>query len=383
MPNNLLAKATARIVFGISMAKSQKRKSHHAATLADVGREAGVSAMAVSAVLNGARTSSRTAPETRERILQAAEKLRYRPNAAARALAERRMNTLGVASVFEGNELNQYFLEVFNGVVETAAAHDQNTTVFTLHGWEKGAQRLPGFCDGRIDGLILIAPMLSREGAALLPEHTPCVALHSNQPIAHSVNLETDEEKGAFQMVSHLIEVGHRRIMHLSGPRRLLGPERRVQGYKRALAAARIKFDPTLLIDAGFAIESGMNAVNDWLKRNAGQPMPQAIFCANDGIAIGCLEALSRAGFKVPGDISVAGFDDTLAARSTVPQLTTVRQPLRAMGSRAVEMVLERIQAMRHGTFDRSTKSVVFPTELVIRGSVGPPPSTALLVPSR
>lgn len=364
------------------MATNPKKKSHRAATLADVGREAGVSAMAVSAVLNGAKTSSRTAPETRERILEAAARLRYRPNAAARALAERRMNTLGVAAVFHGNELNQYFLEVFNGVIEAAARHDQNTTVFALHDWEKDAQRLPGFCDGRIDGLILIGPTMTREGLALLPEHTPCVAVHANMPLPRSINLETDEEHGAFELVSHLIKLGHRRIMHLSGPQELTGAERRIQGYRRALNAARIRFDPSLLVEAAFSVQQGNRAIIGWMKHSVGGLMPQAIFCANDGIAIGCMEGLSRAHIRIPNDVSVAGFDDTLAARSTVPQLTTVRQPLRAMGSKAVELTMARIDAMRGGDLDRSSKSIVFPTELVMRASVSEPSEVDVPVPA-
>lgn len=365
-----------------AMATNPKKKSHRAATLADVGREAGVSAMAVSAVLNGARTSSRTAPETRERILEAAARLRYRPNAAARALAERRMNTLGVAAVFHGNELNQYFLEVFNGVVEAAAKHEQNTTVFALHDWQKDAQRLPAICDGRIDGLILIGPTMTREGLALLPEHTPCVAVHANMPLPRSLNLETDEEHGAFEMVTQLIKLGHRRIMHLAGPRGLIGAERRIEGYRRALSAARIRFDPTLLIEAGFSVTRGAHVVAEWLQRSEGQLLPQAIFCANDAIAIGCIEALSAAHIRVPTDVSIAGFDDTLAARSTVPQLATVRQPLRAMGSKAVEVTMERIDAMREGNPDRTSKSIVFPTEVVIRASIAAPPEQDLRVPS-
>ena len=118
--------------------------------------------MAASVVLNAARTSSRIAPGTRARILTAAARLRYRPNAAARALADRRMNTLGVAAVVDGGELNLYFLGLFNGILAAAARHEQNTTVFTLADWERDAARLPGFCDGRIDGLILIGPVLSR-----------------------------------------------------------------------------------------------------------------------------------------------------------------------------------------------------------------------------
>jgi LacI family transcriptional regulator len=112
------------------MPRASRKKPGRAATLADVGRAAGVSAMAASVVLNGARSSSRIAPETRARILTAAAKLRYRPNAAARALAERRMHTIGVAAVVDvGGELNHYFLEVFNGILEAATRHRQNTTV--------------------------------------------------------------------------------------------------------------------------------------------------------------------------------------------------------------------------------------------------------------
>ncbi|HOG92511.1 MAG TPA: LacI family DNA-binding transcriptional regulator, partial [Opitutaceae bacterium] len=141
---------------------SAARINPRAATLADVGRAAGVSAMAASAVLNQAKTSSRISPDTRARILTAAAKLNYRPNIAARALAARRMNTIGLAAVVDlQGELNHYFMEVLNGVIEAAARHEQNTTVFTLHDWHHGASRVGGLCDGRIDGLILLAPLMS------------------------------------------------------------------------------------------------------------------------------------------------------------------------------------------------------------------------------
>ncbi|HEU5078908.1 MAG TPA: LacI family DNA-binding transcriptional regulator [Opitutaceae bacterium] len=351
-----------------------RRKSLRAATLADVGREAGVSAMAASTVLNGARTSSRISPETRQRIIEAAEKLRYRPNAAARALADRRMNTLGVAAVFDGNQLNQYFLEVFNGVVEAAARHNQNTTVFTLHDWHKDVERLPGFCDGRIDGLILIGPTFTREALEMLPEHTPCVAVHSNHDLPRLVNLESDEEKGARDATAYLISKGHRRIMHLAGPKDLLGAQRRLRGYKRALADARIEFDPALVVQADFSMEGGTLALSRWLKEPTTRLLPQAIFCANDALAMGAMEALAKMGFRVPTDISIVGFDDTLAARSTVPQLTTVRQPLRAMGVKGVEVLLDRIQSIHSEKSERAWKNIVFTTELVERGSAGPAP---------
>jgi len=209
------------------MSRLARIRAHRAATLADVGRAAGVSAMAASAVLNGARTSSRTAPGTRDRIIEAAAMLRYRANAAARALATRRMNTIGIAVVIEGGELNQYFLEVFNGILEGAAQNGQTATIFTLPDWSD-ASRLASFCDGRIDGLILIAPLLSAEAVKSLPDHAPFVALHANCPLPGVLNLESDEGRGAFDLVRFLIAQGHRRILHLCRPDRIRAPAARV-----------------------------------------------------------------------------------------------------------------------------------------------------------
>lgn len=355
---------------------SAARANPRAATLADVGRAAGVSAMAASAVLNSAKTSSRIAPETRTRILAAAAKLNYRPNLAARALAARRMNTLGVAAVVDPQgKFNHYFMEVFNGVIEAAARHDQNTTVFTLHDWQEAAGRVSGFCDGRIDGLILLAPILSEADACQLPLHTPFVALHSNAPLPSVVNIESDEEAGFYGMVSHLLHLGHRRILHLSGESAFLGARRRTSGYRRAMADAGIEADPELQMESGSSTEAGRASLRKWLNAHAGQPMPEAIVCYNDSVAFGCLEVLAEAGLRVPNDVSVSGFDDTLAARTTVPQLATVRQPLREMGQRAVEVLLNRIGQVG----ELAPPPVVFPTELVLRASVGVPRAHACM----
>ncbi len=354
---------------------ARPRKPSRAATLADVGRAAGVSAMAVSAVLNGAKTSSRISPETRARIRAAAQRLNYRPNAAARALAARRMHTIGVAMVVDAGELNTYFLEVFNGVLEAAAEREQNTTVFALHDWQKDATtRLPKFCDGRIDGLILMAPRLTLESARVLPDHTPYVTIHGNIAIPGVVNLESDEEAGAYHIVRHLLDRGHRRILHLTGDRGFLGAERRIRGYQRALAEAGLPLDPGLLASSEFNTPAGAASMRRWLRANAGQPLPHAVFCANDGIAVGVLEVLAEAGVTVPGDVSVVGFDDALAARTTSPQLTTVRQPLRAMGRQAVEALLLHVDARHHEPIAETQTSIVFPTQIIPRASVADRP---------
>ncbi|MFT3830911.1 MAG: LacI family DNA-binding transcriptional regulator [Opitutaceae bacterium] len=354
---------------------SSARKSHNRpSTLADVGREAGVSAMAASAVLNGARTSTRISPETRVRIIEAARKLAYRPNAAARALAQRRMNTVGVAAIInDGVEFDHYFLEAFNGIITSAATHNQTTTVFALHDWHRDAHRLPGFCDGRVDGIILIAPVFDAEPARFLPTHTPFVALHANNPLPGVVCVESDELPGAQAAVSELIAAGHRRILHITGTRGLTGSEKRILGYKHALTQHGIPFDPDLLIDSRYSLEAGRQSLRAWLQRHSGKPLPDAIFAGSDAIALGCMDVLSRAHFSVPRDISVIGFDDTLAARTTVPQLTTIRQPLRAMGMRAVDLLLERIRQNRESSQAVAAETVVFPVEVVKRHSVAPP----------
>lgn len=364
------------------MPRPIRPKTARAATLADVGRAAGVSAMAASTVLNGARTSSRISADTRERIIEAAARLRYRPNAAARALVSRRMNTIGVAAVIGEGEFNTYALEVFVGILAATAHHEQSTTMFTLHDWDRDTARLHGWCDGRIDGLIMLAPTLTREAGKMLPAHTPFVALHANHVLPNVVNLESDEERGAYEMVRYLIAQGHRRIMHVTGNRGLVGAERRIAGYKRALASARLPFDEALFVTATFDRKDGREAMQRWLQRHAGEPLPDAVFCANDGSATGCLEAFAEVGLRVPEDISVAGFDDTLAARTTVPQLTTVRQPLREMGSRAVEVLLNAIKHQNGGPAPKVENPIVFPVELVLRASVGPPPVVARMVPA-
>ncbi len=364
------------------MARQPRKKSVRAATLADVGRAAGVSAMAASAVLNGARTSSRISPETRTKIMAAAAKLKYRPNVAARALANRRMNTLGVAAVVYGGDLNLYFLEALNGIIEGCARHNQNTTVFALHDWTLDMAKIVGFCDGRIDGLILLGPTITKESAAMLPEHTFFAALHPNVLMPNIVNVESDEEHGAYDMVRHLVSVGHRRIMHISGKQGLLGAKRRIDGYLRALKDSGIPFDTELLVEGDFSATNGQIAAEAWLAGHEGRPLPTAIFCGNDAIAVACIEVLAKRGIRVPTDVSVCGFDDSLAARSTVPQLTTVRQPLRQMGSRAVDLLLERIQQAHSATHElpKSVGSVVFATELALRDSVATP-GTGKLVP--
>jgi LacI family transcriptional regulator len=351
-------------------------------TLDDVGRAAGVSKTTVAAVLNHDIPSWSLLPETRERVVAAAAKLQYRPNAVAQALANRRMHSqrIHALGVVIGGEFNDYFFEIISGVIAAASSHSQNTTIVTLKDWNNGSARLHALCDGRVDGVILIAPTFDRSPNAL-PELLPFVSIHANCPIPGIVNIESDEERGAYILVEHLITLGHRRIMHLAGPGGLVGAERRIQGYQSALNDAGIPFDPRLQLTAGYTTERGRDAMCCWLQRHTGEPLPHAVFCANDACALGALEAFAEIGVRAPDDVSVAGFDDAFTARVSVPQLTSVRQPLAEMGARAVELLLARVDGRRVAS--RAVPlSIVFPVALALRASVGAPPTANRFVPA-
>jgi LacI family transcriptional regulator len=341
------------------------RPAGAAPTLADVAHLAGVSTMAVSSALNGARTSARVSARTRERVLAAAQALGYRANATARALALRRTNAIGLLANFVGDKPNVYFLELFAGVMQGAACAGQSTTVFTLGDWGKEArQRIPALCDGRVDGMVLLGPRLHEDGSSWLPTHTPLVSVHANLRLSGVVNIDSDEEAGAFEMVRRLLMHGHRRILHMGGPEGLAGADKRIAGYLRAHEVMGVEPAPGHLVRSPeYSAAVAREVLNDWLDRHRGEPLPQAIFGANDAIALGCIDVLQARSLRVPADVSVVGFDDTLLARTT--RLATVRQPLHAMGRRAVELLIERIESHRRGDASADASNIVFPTELV------------------
>jgi len=353
-------------------------KRSNAPTLQDIANEAGVTAMTVSVVLNGSRSATRVSVATRARIQEVADRLRYRPNAVARGLSRSRMDTLGVVAIIDIGDVNLYFLELLNGILEECAIKGQNTTVFAMKDWTD-ENRVLRFCDGRVDGVIFISPALTPSFGASLQERTPFVTIHSNSVIPNTTNLDIDNEAAAHDMVQYLIGQGHRRIMHVSGGTEAAGARQRTDGYKRALAEAGLPFDEALLVHSHYTQIAGRDSFKNALTERRFEVFPTAIFCANDAIALGCMEVLAEYGLNVPEDISVAGFDDTLLARMAVPKLTTVRQPFRKIGIRAVDLLLEHtspkndaytVVAPQHSD---TAQSVYIDYDLQIRGSVSTP----------
>jgi len=296
------------------------------------------------------------------------------------------MDTLGVVATVDVGDVNLYFLELLNGILEECAIKEQNTTVFAVKSWND-ENRILQFCDGRVDGVIFISPSLSPAFGASLQERTPFVTIHSNTPIPNTTNLDIDNEAAAYDMVRYLVGLGHLRIMHVSGGTAASGSLGRINGYKKALSVSGIQFDPSLLVHSHYTSFAARESFGAALKQHAFEVFPTAIFCANDAIAIGCMEVLAEYGLKVPGDISVAGFDDTLIARMTTPKLTTVRQPFRELGRRAVDILLEHTVDSDKPHAAAATESAENPRivyldhGLQIRDSVGVPRITPIQVP--
>ena len=345
-----------------------------APTLKDVAREAGVAAMTVSVVLNGARSATRVSDATRVRIEEAAKRLHYRPNAVGRGLSRRRMDTLGVVAVIDG-PLNLYFLELLNGILAEGVSNGQNTTVFSVSDWRLDEEKILKFCDGRVDGIVFLGPHLTPEFCEILARRTSFVTIHGGEMMPGIHNLEVDDEGGAHKIVTHMIGLGHRRIAHFTGQLDQSGARQRLAGYQRALREAGIGLNESLILTGDFTANSGRERMATLLDDRG--TLPTAVFCANDAVAYGALELLQSRGVQAPGEISVAGFDDLMLAQMTTPHLTTIRQPFRDMAARAVQLLLHQVG---DGSDDQPpplepTTSDIFPVELVIRESVGPPPA--------
>jgi DNA-binding LacI/PurR family transcriptional regulator len=317
--------------------------------------------------------------QTRERVLAAAKRLHYRPNANALALTYRRTDAIGFVTTLMGREPNCYLLDVFGGVVEGARAAGQTTAVFTLGSWDEAPTRLPALCDGRVDGLIVLAPRLEDDGETWLPERTPMVSVHaSGSWRIGGVNVESDDEAGAYEMVRHMLSLGHRRILHVGGPAGFPGADRRADGYLRAYAEAGLTPPPDHVVRTPFTTEAGREAMQAWLERHRGSLLPEAVFGGSDSLALGCMETLMSRGLQVPGDISIVGFDHTLLARTL--HMAAVRQPLFEMGQRAVEALMQLIEATRRGEPYAGPSNIVFPAAAVMDRTLAGPRRAALLI---
>lgn len=339
-------------------------------TIRDLARAAGVSSATVSYVINNGPRTVR--PETRERVLEAMRRLDYHPSAVARALSSNRMNTIGVVSQLTGDTLNHWFASLLQAVLKSCMARRQNVTLFVGEHWTDLRKSMPTYRDGRCDGLLLLGPPNTDEMArALMNKNVPFVLVNDTCEHPLVSHVDVDNEAAMEALVGHVIAAGHRRIALVGGEMELSSARLRHRGYVRALAAAGISYDPELVPPAHYDETAGFRQTHQLMALPASR-RPTAICCGNDPMAFGAIKALHELGYRVPGDVSVTGFDDVPTAALFVPPLTTVRQPFDQLGHIAVNTLLDQIESG-----DVCVRKEVLPAELVLRRTVAPPPAAA------
>ncbi len=333
------------------------------ATIRDVARRAGVSVATVSHVINDTHYVS---PELYQRVMAAVKELNYRPNRLARALSRKAIPLLALVVPDIGNP---YWSCVARAVQDVTDQYGYSVIVCSTDGLLQREVRFLRSLSGWVSGLILhpyhvtyehVNPLMGDDvSVVILGDYMSEEEQTSNWDHVHG-----DNERGAQAAVEHLLGLGHRRIAFIQGPPGTPSSMRRLAGFRRALGSAGLPVDESLLISGDYTREAGREGIMALLAREA---PPTAVFCANDLIALGAMETAQQAGWRVPQDISIIGFDDIDEAGRAVPPLTTICQPPRRLGTLAAETLIERINGRAE------PKRVLLQFSLIARQSTAPP----------
>jgi LacI family transcriptional regulator len=323
-------------------------------TINDIARQANVSKSTVSRVLND---STPVNEDKRTAVLEAMKAMNFEPNIFARSLAGGQTKTIGILTQNIGSP---FYDGISQGVLSRLTGTSYSP-IFADGQWkpEIGYAALETLVGRKVDGLILVGGRLPMDQLQDLRERLPCVAVGRKIDEWESQCLYVDNEEGAFQATNHLIELGHRKIAHITGIIDHPDSIHRLEGYKRALQEASIAFDEDLICEGLFDGESGVKAIETLLSRSKDFT---AIFAANDLTAFGARLALYRQGISVPEDVSIIGFDDQTESAYVTPPLTTVRQPAREMGQAAAGALLKLIKGEQY-------EKPPLPTKIVVRES--------------
>lgn len=339
-----------------------------AATVSDVARLAGVSPMSVSRVING---DPGVRPERRQAVQAAIAALNYRPNPAARRLAGRDLLRVGVLYPPPGAG---YLSALLVGLLGAASLTDVQLLVEPGQAGATATDAAQHLIASGVDGLIL-APTLCDEAPLLdlvVARQLPAVTVASGRPDPRLGAVGIDERAAAADMTRHLLSLGHRRIGFIAGDPRLSASALRLQGHRDALASAGIAPDPSLEAPGLFDYRSGLDAAEVLLLRRPG-PRPSAVFASNDDMAAATVAVAHRLGLDVPGDLTVAGFDDTTLATTIWPALTTVRQPIADMARRALALLVAQVRLRGRGAEAAPAVHECLPHALVRRQSDAAP----------
>jgi LacI family transcriptional regulator len=328
-------------------------------TIHDVARAAGVSHTTVSRALNN---KGELSPETRARILAAAERLHYVPSSVAQALASGATRTLGLIITNSASPVYAAIVHAIEG-----AAHAAGYGLLLCNSAEDQEQALRCLAmlqAKQVDGVILAPAQTDRRDIAVLQRSgIPFVLLLRYFPDFPTDYVIVDNVLAGRLMTGHLLERGHRRIGHVAGPPHMSSSQGRLDGYRQALAASGVPYDDGLVRHAAFTMEGGYQAAQQLFRESR---RPTAVFAATDMQAVGVLKAAKERGLAVPGDLALAGGDDIELAEYLEVPLTSFSQPSDDIGAQVVAILMARINGDREGV-----KQVVLKPQLVVRRSSG------------
>jgi len=338
--------------------------------IGDIAKEMNVSVATVSRVLNG---HPDVASETRQRVLEHIQRRHYVSNRTTRVHESARTNLIGVMTP---EVTGGYFSELVAGVIEALDERDVRPVIGATHGKaDREVEFLKRFSRGATDGAVLILPIAAvRHLAPLHHQGYPCVVLDPAIPLDDDIPVVTSSNvTGARQATEYLIGLGHRRIGVITGHRddeaglEGVASRERLDGYEYALRVAGIPYDKDLIRSGAFSFDGGYDAAKGLL----GLPVPPtAIFAFNDAMAAGVIRAASERKLTLPDQLSIVGFDDAETARYATPLLTSVHQPLQAMGRAAVRMLYDFLDR-----YAPDAPRVELSTRLVVRASTRQAPS--------
>ncbi len=326
--------------------------------MSDVAKRAKVSTATVSRVLRNPET---VREDTREKVLQVIKELNYQPNVLARQLRTNKANTILVVLP---SVTNTVFAQILGGIEKVASENDFRVLLGNgNHQKEKNEAYLDHLKQKQVDGLILLTSNLGEDLLTEMADQYPVVLTSEYIEGSRIPTVSIDNEASGKCATDHLLQLGHTRIAHISGPLSGLLSIGRLNGYKAALDLHHIPFDEALVQEGDFSFESGYRLMKNWLN---GDSPPTALFASNDEMAIGAMKAALEMGKHIPEDLAVVGFDNIKFSSVFEPTLTTIAQPLYEMGIQSMELLLEQINQVPIEHRQR-----VLESELIIRRSCG------------
>ncbi len=333
------------------------------ATIKDIAKTLNISVSTVSYALNG---GPRTVPQhVKDKVLTTAKELGYRPNRNARSLITRRTNTIGVVPPQLGTNIamSPFIRDSLNGIVNESESSHYDVLLFTRCDQSQTEEMLNDVLDGRVDGLIFLAPPIGSSSVNLVYDFgLPTVVTCSNGYAAPCYS--SDNRHGVQIAMDHLVSLGHRKIGHLEGRPTLEDSVSRKTYFLEYVQENGLICKDDWIICGNFDPEGGYLAGKHIFES---QDRPTAIFCGNDEMAFGLIRAAREYGIKIPEELSIIGFDDSSLCNFTYPLLTSVRQPIEELASFAFRSIIEMIEG------HSPSSSSVFPTELIIRESTSNP----------